>query len=94
MNDALPIHHDQAGHQFEVTLDGHRAYLVYMDLGKQTLDLYRTFVPNEIRGRGVAAALAAAALAYADRIGYTVIPSCSYVESYLAKRDEEHNAAS
>ena len=94
MTNALPIHHDQAGHQFEITVDGHRPYGAYMDLGQQTLDFYRTFVPNEIRGRGVAAALASAALAYAERIGYSVIPSCSYVESYLAKRDEEQNAAS
>jgi predicted GNAT family acetyltransferase len=94
MNDVLPIHHDQVEHQFQITVDGYRAYLAYMDLGKQTLDFYRTFVPNEIRGRGVAAALAAAALDYADRIGYTVIPSCSYVESYVAKREEEQNAAS
>src|SRR5262245_16111641 len=46
MIDALSIHHAQAGHQFETTVDGHRAYLAYMDLGKQTLDIYRTFVPN------------------------------------------------
>ncbi|MCM8913076.1 N-acetyltransferase, partial [Pseudomonas inefficax] len=43
MSEALTIHHDQAGHQFETNVDGHRAYLTYMDLGKQTLDIYRTF---------------------------------------------------
>ena len=57
MSEALSIHHDQAGHQFETNVDGHRAYLTYMDLGKQTLDIYRTFVPNALRGRGIAAAL-------------------------------------
>ncbi|MFL6536473.1 MAG: N-acetyltransferase, partial [Pseudomonas sp.] len=46
MSEAVSIHHDQAGHQFETIVDGHRAYLTYMDLGKQTLDIYRTFVPN------------------------------------------------
>ena len=50
MSEALSIHHDQAGHQFETNVDGHRAYLTYMDLGKQTLDIYRTFVPNALRG--------------------------------------------
>ena len=55
MSEALSIHHDQAGHQFETNVDGHRAYLTYMDLGKQTLDIYRTFVPNALRGRGIAA---------------------------------------
>ncbi len=33
----------------ETTVDGHRAYLAYMDLGKQTLDIYRTFVPDSLR---------------------------------------------
>jgi hypothetical protein len=46
MSEALTIHHDQAGHQFETNVDGHRAYLTYMDLGKQTLDIYRTSCPT------------------------------------------------
>ena len=85
MSEALSIHHDQAGHQFETTVDGHRAYLTYMDLGKQTLDIYRTFVPNALRGRGIAAALTEQALDYAAKMGYEVIPSCSYVERYMER---------
>ena len=86
MSEALAIYHDQAGHQFETTINGDRAYLAYMDLGKQTLDIYRTFVPNTLRGRGIAAALTEQALEYAEQMGYTVIPSCSYVERYLERR--------
>ncbi|EJM01273.1 MULTISPECIES: GNAT family N-acetyltransferase [Gammaproteobacteria] len=91
MSEALSIHHDQAGHQFETTVDGYRAYLTYMDLGKQTLDIYRTFVPNALRGRGIAAALTEQALQYAEEMGYTVIPSCSYVERYM-ERHARHAA--
>jgi predicted GNAT family acetyltransferase len=86
MSEALSIHHDLIGHQFETTVDGDRAYLAYMDLGKQTLDIYRTFVPNSLRGRGIAAALTEHTLVYAERLGYTVIPSCSYVERYMVRR--------
>lgn len=86
MSEAVTVLHDQAGHQFEVTLDGHRAYLAYMDLGKQTLDIYRTFVPNALRGRGIAAALTEQALEYAQASGYSVIASCSYVERYMERR--------
>ncbi|MCF7535043.1 GNAT family N-acetyltransferase [Pseudomonas petrae] len=89
MSEALSIHHDETGHQFEVNIDGYRAYLTYMDLGKETLDIYRTFVPNELRGRGIAAALTEVALDYADRIGYTVIPSCSYVERYMERNQRQ-----
>ncbi|NQD81196.1 N-acetyltransferase [Pseudomonas seleniipraecipitans] len=87
MSEPFTIHHDVAGHQFETTVDGDRAYLAYMDLGKQTLDIYRTFVPNSLRGRGIAAALTETALDYAERMGYTVIPSCSYVERYMARQE-------
>lgn len=90
MNEVLAIHHDQAGHQFETIINGDRAYLAYMDLGKKTLDIYRTFVPNTLRGRGIAAALTREALEYAEDIGYTVIPSCSYVERYIESR--QHHA--
>jgi predicted GNAT family acetyltransferase len=71
------------------TVDGDRAYLAYMDLGKQTLDIYRTFVPNSLRGRGIAAALTEHALQYAEDKGYTVIPSCSYVERYMERRSRQ-----
>ncbi|THG84506.1 N-acetyltransferase [Pseudomonas sp. A-1] len=86
MSESLSIRHDQACKQFEVTVDGCRAYLSYMDLGKQTIDIYRTFVPDALRGRGVAAALTEQALQYAEDKGYTVIPSCSYVERYMERR--------
>lgn len=88
MNEAS-IHHDLVGHQFEMTVEGHRAYLAYMDLGKQTLDIYRTFVPNALRGKGIAAALTEHALQYAEGMGYTVIPSCSYVERYMERRQRQ-----
>ncbi|WP_028238826.1 GNAT family N-acetyltransferase [Stutzerimonas azotifigens] len=93
MSEAPTVHHDREGHQFQTVVDGHRAYLAYMDLGKQTLDIYRTFVPNELRGRGIAAVLAEHALAFAEREGYTVIPSCSYVESYLERRQRQEAPA-
>ncbi|MCD5997155.1 N-acetyltransferase [Pseudomonas sp. CDFA 602] len=89
MSEALSIHHDQTGHQFEINIDGHRAYLTYMDLGKQTLDFYRTFVPDALRGRGIAAALTEQALNYADSMGYTVIASCSYVERYMERHQRQ-----
>lgn len=86
MSQAMPIHHDVIKHQFELQIDGHLAYLAYMDLGRNTLDFYRTFVPNDLRGKGIAAQLTEHALSYAQSIGYSVIPSCSYVERYLQRR--------
>ena len=85
MSDTVRVHHDQAGHRFEAMIEGHCAYLAYMDLGEQTLDMYRTFVPDALRGRGIAAAWRSMRFDYAEREGYQVIPSCSYVERYIER---------
>ena len=90
MSSELSVHHDLTTHQFQIDLNGQRAYLVYMDLGKRTLDFYRTFVPEAMRGKGIAAMLVKAALEYAREEGYTVIPSCSYVERYLHTNPNEN----
>ena len=49
--------------------------------------------PELITTMGFAAALTEHALGYAERMGYTVIPSCSYVERYLERR-QRHLAKS
>ena len=88
MNSEVAVQHDKEGHMFYIADPLGRAYLSYMDLGKQTIDVYRTFVPETLRGKGLAAVLAAAAMAYASQQGLTIIPSCSYMERYM----ERHSA--
>jgi len=86
MSEALSIYHNLQAHRFEAAIDGHSAYLAYLELGQQTLDIYRVFVPGALRRRGIAAALTEHALAWAKRMQYQVIPSCSYVEGYLQRQ--------
>jgi hypothetical protein len=86
MNQDISIQHDSDDKQFFITIDGARAYLAYMDLGEKTLDIYRTFVPKALRGKGLAAKLAEHALQFASEKGYEVIPSCSYVEHYMQRQ--------
>jgi len=54
--------------------------------GRCTLE--HTFVPDALRGQGVAAALVAAALDEARRRGWTIVPACSYVAAFLQRRAE------
>ena len=86
MNEDVAVKHDIESRMFYIDDEAGRAYLTYMDLGKQTIDIYRTFVPDSLRGRGLAALLAAEALKYAAEQGYKVIPSCSYVARYMDER--------
>jgi uncharacterized protein len=44
-----------------------------------------TEVPSQLAGRGIAAALVAAALAHADKESWQVEPWCSYVRTYMQR---------
>ena len=86
MGSEVVVQHDIEGRMFYIDDEVGRAYLTYMDLGKQTIDIYRTFVPDELRGRGLAALLAAEALKYASEQGLKIIASCSYMERVMARQ--------
>ncbi len=85
---ALDIRHDEAGSRFVATVDGHEAYVAYRAVDDKTLEYRRTFVPTELRGQGLAAKLVAHALGYAREHGYSVIPTCSYVRSFVDRNPE------
>lgn len=87
MSGDVAVQHDIEGRMFYIDNEAGRAYLTYMDLGRQTMDIYRTFVPDTLRGHGLAALLAEEALKYAAEQGYKVIPSCSYVARYMERRE-------
>ena len=47
-----------------------------------------TFVPAAMRGQGIAAILTQDALLEARRLGWKIIPDCSYVETYIQRNPE------
>ncbi len=80
----LEIVHDESINRFVVEMNGMEAYVEYRrEPGK--IDLYRTYVPKPLGGRGIAGQLVAFALSYAEEQGLEVIPGCSYVRSYIEK---------
>lgn len=80
------VTHNEQKRSFEAFVDGHRAHLDYRQVDDGTLDFHHTFVPDELRGQGLAAVVTAAALEYARQNGFRVIPSCSYVEVYMKRQ--------
>ncbi|OAY67757.1 Acetyltransferase [Ananas comosus] len=53
---------------------------------KTAMEMVHTFVPRRKRGLGLAAHLAAAAFAHAQRRSLLVIPTCSYIsDTYLPR---------
>ena len=73
--------------RFETQVEGHLAVLEY-SLEGDVMTIHHTFVPVELRGTGLAAALAKAAFDHAREAGLKVIPACSYIAGY-AKRFPE-----
>jgi len=80
----LPITHNAAASRFETTVDGHLCVADYQ-LHDGVMTMTHTLVPPVLEGRGIAAALAAAALAHARAAGLRVRPACSYVARYMQR---------
>ena len=87
MNAPVTVHHNAAGQCFEVHLEGLRCELQY-HLSGGVMRIHHTGVPPRLEGRGLAAALAQAALAHARAQGRRVQPACSYVRRYMQRHPE------
>lgn len=81
------VRHEPASRRFTAVVDGHTARLEY-EPGEGRLVVLHTLVPEAIGGRGIAAALVEAALAYARASGLKVVPRCSYTARYLSRNPE------
>lgn len=66
---------------------GDAAVLSYHSRG-DAMVMDHTFVPVAMRGQGIAAIITHDALLEARRLGWKVIPDCSYVESYIHSNPE------
>ena len=83
----VTVTHNAARQRFETTVDGHVCVADYQLRGN-VMWMTHTGVPSPVGGRGIAAELVRAALAWAEDKGYTVEPSCSYVEVYMRRHPE------
>lgn len=81
------VHHNPAQHRFELTIDGHTGVAEYVDQGT-VWAMNHTHVPDELRGRGVAAKLVEAAFDAARAAGVKIDPQCSYVDVYMQRHPE------
>jgi predicted GNAT family acetyltransferase len=75
------------GGRIEIERNGKVAYLEY-SLGGNVLELIHTEVPKELRGLGLASALAERGLNWAREEGYKVDVICPFVRDYVAKHPE------
>ena len=84
MNEVI---NDKQGSRFLLDVDGQEVYALYAE-DKETIDLYSTYTPPQLRGQGLAEKVVLAAFKYAKEKNLKVIPTCWYVRSFLEKHPE------
>ena len=81
------VRHWPERHSFEAIVDDASCVLAYRIDGP-VMSILHTGVPPPVEGRGIAAALTDAALAYARSVGLKVRPLCSYARAYFRRFPE------
>lgn len=81
------ICHFPENFKFETVVDGHACYVRYCPC-PEGIKITSTYVPQQVEGRGIAAALVKSALDYAACSGFKVVPLCSYVVAYIKRHPE------
>jgi predicted GNAT family acetyltransferase len=81
----IDVQHDESSRKYYAVIDGKESILQYSPQGQGTLNFWRTYVPPELRGRGIADEIVRQALEDALQQGYKIIPSCWFVRVYMER---------
>lgn len=76
---------EATGGRYFVALNGDEAEMTYTTLSADLISVDHTFVPDSMRGKGVAQQLAFYAVSEARKNGWKIIPRCSFMHAQ-AKR--------
>jgi predicted GNAT family acetyltransferase len=87
---AVGVEHLAERGRFQAMVDGLRCVADYR-LAGDVMVMTHTEVPDELAGRGIAAALVSAALRHAREHGLKVRPACSYVQAYMRRHPETND---
>jgi len=79
--------HEKENERFVIYTEGNEVYVEYTMTEKE-INLYHTYTHPALRGKGLAAQVVRAALEFAKENNLKVIPTCSYVQAFIAKNDE------
>jgi len=85
------ILHDAAQRRFYCRIDGKECEVRYeiRETARGIMDIFRTFVHPDLRGKKLAEALIQKAIAFACQSGLLIRPSCSYAAVFF-RRHREH----
>lgn len=83
----LTVRHNVERNRFEADVEGGLARCDYHRRG-DVLYAHHTQVPEAAEGRGIAAAVVAALMDFAEQNALKVAPACSYVRHYMQRHPE------
>jgi hypothetical protein len=84
----MEVKHNEDQQKFYLLKDGKESYALYRMHNKETMNIFRVYVPPEQRHQGLAAKVARAALEFAKENNLKVIPSCSYTDYFIEQNKE------
>ncbi len=84
MNEVI---NDKQGSRFVLSVEGNEVYVLYTE-DKETVELYSTYTPPQLRGKGLASVVVKAALEYAKEKKLKVVPACWYVRKFIEENQE------
>jgi predicted GNAT family acetyltransferase len=84
----MTIRHQPEARRFVADLEQGQAVLEYAPGPDGALDYRHTFVPDALRGQGVASRLVQFALDHALEARIKVVPSCPFVATFLDRHPQ------
>ena len=88
METSVEVRHEREASRFAATVEGHDCELDYRIEGG-VLTILHTGVPAAVGGRGIAAQLTQATLAFARAEQLKVYPACSYAATYFRRHPDQ-----
>jgi uncharacterized protein len=82
------VTHDRINQLFVTTVEGKDVYLRYSMIRNDTIVFNFTYVPDELRHRGLAAIVVREGFKYAEENNLKVIPSCTYIQTFVERYPE------
>jgi predicted GNAT family acetyltransferase len=83
----VSVQQNEEERKFYADVDGHEAVVEYARMG-DVYNLAHTYVPEELRGKGVANKLVQGTLDEIKRQGAKFLPSCPFVQAFVKKHPE------
>ncbi|MGH2665604.1 GNAT family N-acetyltransferase [Flavobacterium sp.] len=83
----IPLLKNEKDNQFEITVEGHKALIVYKE-HQSIITLIHTEVEPDLEGKGAATAVIEKTLDYIEENKYTLVPLCPLVFAYIKRHPE------